>query len=81
MPNELDSQSVIMNRIVMYTSDIRILTDKSESYARKEIQNLKKVLNKEKHQKVTIKEYCNYYGFNIEEVIAVLSKTDLKKEF
>ncbi|WP_396167566.1 hypothetical protein [Flavobacterium sp.] len=68
-----------MNRIVIYTADIMVLTDKSESYARKEIQNLKKVLNKEKHQKVTIKEYCQYYGFNIDEVLSVLSKKSLKK--
>ena len=68
-----------MNRIVIYTADIMKLTDKSESYARKEIQNLKKVLQKEKHQKVTIKEYCQYYGFNIEEVLAVLSKNNQKK--
>ncbi len=63
-----------MDRIVIYVSDIMLLTDKSESYARKEIQKLKKALNKEKHQKVTIKEYCQYYGFNINEVLAVLSK-------
>ncbi len=63
-----------MNRIVMYPSDIIQLTGKSESYARKEIQNLKKVLNKEKHQKVTIKEYCLYYGFCLEEVLGVLFK-------
>jgi hypothetical protein len=68
-----------MRRIVIYTADIMILTDKSESYARKEIQNLKRALNKEKHQKVTIKEYCQYYGFNIDEVLAVLSKRDYKK--
>jgi hypothetical protein len=65
-----------MTRIVMYPSDIIILTDKSESYARKEIQNLKRVLNKEPHQKVTIKEYCHYYGFNLEEVLGILSKFD-----
>jgi len=68
-----------MTRIVIYPSDIIILTNKSESYARKEIQNLKKVLNKEKHQKVTIKEYCQYYGFNLEEVLSILSKFDLQK--
>ena len=70
-----------MNRIVIYTADIMELTDKSESYARKEIQTLKKVLHKEKHQKVTIKEYCQYYGFNVEEVVAVLSKKNLKKVY
>ncbi|WP_291102580.1 MULTISPECIES: hypothetical protein [unclassified Flavobacterium] len=68
-----------MTRIVIYPSDIIILTDKSESYARKEIQNLKKALNKEPHQKVTIKEYCRYYGFNLEEVLGVLSKYELQK--
>ena len=62
-----------MKRIVIYTSDIIMLTDKSESYARKEIQNLKKALKKEKHQKVTIKEYCCYYGIPEEEVLGVLS--------
>ena len=68
-----------MKRIVIYTSDIRILTDKSESYARKEIQNLRKVLNKEKHQKVTIREYCSYYGYVEEEVLEALSVSTLKK--
>ena len=67
-----------MKRIVIYPSDIRILTDKSESYARKEIQNLKKVLNKEAHQKVTIREYCIYYGFNEKQVLEALSIPDLK---
>ncbi|SHG31116.1 hypothetical protein SAMN05443549_103216 [Flavobacterium fluvii] len=66
-----------MDRIVIYTSDIMLLTDKSESYARKEIQILKKALNKEKHQKVTIKEYCRYYDFCIEDVLDVLSKRNL----
>jgi hypothetical protein len=68
-----------MTRIVIYPSDIIILTNKGESYARKEIQNLKKALHKEKHQKVTIKEYCLYYGFNLEEVLSILSKFDLHK--
>ncbi|PRZ20064.1 MULTISPECIES: hypothetical protein [Flavobacterium] len=68
-----------MKRIVIYPNDIRMLTDKSESYARKEIQNLKRVLNKEPHQKVTIKEYCHYYGLNLEEVLGVLSKFDMQK--
>ena len=63
----------------MYPSDVMMLTDKSESYARKEIQKLKKALNKEKHQKVTIKEYCHYYGLILEEVLGVLSKRNIRK--
>ena len=61
----------------MYPSDVMMLTDKSESYARKEIQKLKKALNKEKHQKATIKEYCQYYDLNMEEVLGVLSKKNI----
>jgi hypothetical protein len=68
-----------MDRIIMYPSDVMMLTDKSESYARKEIQKLKKALNKEKHQKVTIKEYCHYYGLILEEVLGVLSKRNIRK--
>ncbi|WP_158727938.1 MULTISPECIES: hypothetical protein [unclassified Flavobacterium] len=67
-----------MNRIVLYPSDIVLLTDKSESYARKEIQNLKKVLKKEPHQKITIKEYCIYYGFEYQEVVAVLLRSKVQ---
>lgn len=67
-----------MTRIVIYPNDIVILTEKSDSYARKEIQNLKRALKKAKHQKVTIKAYCTYYGFDINEVIGVLSKFEIK---
>ena len=68
-----------MNRIVIYPSDIIILTGKSESYARKEIQNIKRELNKRSCQKITIREYCAYYGFDFSEVIAVLSKFEIKQ--
>jgi hypothetical protein len=68
-----------MDRIIMYPSDVMMLTDKSESYARKEIQKLKKALNKEPHQKVTIKEYCHYYGLILDEVLRVLSKRSMQK--
>ena len=67
-----------MTRIVIYPSDIIILTEKSESYARKEIQSLKTALKKQQHQKVTIKEYCQYYGFDMAEVLSVLSKFEIK---
>ena len=64
----------VMNRIIIYSSDIMRLTDKSESFARKEIRDLKKFLNKDKHQKVSIKEYCLYYGLTLEDVLKVLFK-------
>jgi len=68
-----------MIRIVIYPSDIMLITSKSESYARKTIQIIKKRLNKAKHQLVTIKEYCHYANLSVDEVIAVLSKYELNK--
>ena len=67
-----------MIRIVIYPSDIMALTNKSNSYARKEIQRIKKALNKLEHQKVIIKEYCEYYAFDINEVTALLDKFERK---
>lgn len=63
-----------MNRIIMYTNDIIRLTDKSESYARKEMQKIKTALHKKPFQKVTIREYCHYYGLDHDEVVNVLGK-------
>ncbi len=68
-----------MIRIVIYPSDIMLITSKSESYARKTIQIIKKRLNKAKHQLVTIKEYCHYSALDVDEVIAILSKYELNK--
>lgn len=78
---KLKNWLIKMIRIVIYPSDVMLLTNKSESYARRSIQNLKKNLNRDKHQAVTIKEYCHYYGLEIDEVIALLSKYELKKAF
>ncbi|MFZ2284757.1 MAG: hypothetical protein WAV86_12855 [Lutibacter sp.] len=68
-------------KLLIYPSDIILLTDKSESYARKEIQKLKLALKKEKHQKVTIKEYCQYYDIDYNDVLSVLEKPAFKRVF
>ena len=65
-----------MVRIVIYPKDIVRLTNKSESYARKELHRIKKALNKQSHHKITIKEYCEYYDFNLNEVTILLEKFD-----
>ncbi len=69
-----------MNRkLLIYPSDIMLLTGKSESYARKEIQKLRIALKKEKHQKVTIKEYCQYYDIDYNDVLTALEQPAFKK--
>ena len=55
-----------MSRIIIYPKDIQQITGKSERQCRNIIANIKKVLNKEKHQSVTIHEFCDYMGINFE---------------
>jgi hypothetical protein len=51
-----------MERICIYPKDIQIITGKSEREARNSIITIKSKLNKEKHQAITIQEFCNYIG-------------------
>lgn len=57
-----------MNRICIYPKDVQIVTGKSERYGRSIIKTIKEHLNKESHQLVTIDEFCDYMGFNVDEV-------------
>ncbi len=57
-----------MKRVVIYPKDVMIITGKSERYARYLIQRIKKHLNKEDHQVVSITEFCSYMGLKIGEV-------------
>jgi hypothetical protein len=47
-----------------------IITGKSERYSRYLIQRIKKHLNKEDHQLVSITEFCSYMGLDRDEVEA-----------
>lgn len=50
----------------------------NRSYARKEIKRIKKALNKQDQHMLTIKEYCEYYAFDINEVTTLLDKFERK---
>ena len=45
-----------MKRICIFTQDIQLITGKSDRNCRKILSDIKKSLNKEKHQMVTIEE-------------------------
>jgi hypothetical protein len=57
-----------MNRICIYPKDIQIITGKSDRQSRNIIAIIKKTLDKEKHQSVTIEEFCEYMGLKLVEV-------------
>lgn len=57
-----------MNRICVYTKDIQQITGKSDKTCRSIMNKIRKHLNKEKYQSITIAEFCNYQGLDIQEV-------------
>ena len=58
--------------MVIYAKDIEKVTGKSDRYARKVMAALRKKLGKEKHQCVSMGEFCNYIGLSREEVYEYL---------
>jgi hypothetical protein len=56
------------NRICIYPKDIQVLTGKSERYARKVVAQIRRHYSKDKNQLLTIKEFCDYMGLEINEV-------------
>ena len=57
-----------MERICIYPKDVQVITGKSERWGRDIIKKIKETYNKEKHQLVTIEEFCNYTGLSPELV-------------
>jgi hypothetical protein len=57
-----------MKRLIIYPKDIQLITGKSERQSRNSIMLIKKKLNKDKHQLVTVEEFCNYMGLDVEVI-------------
>jgi len=58
-----------MKRICIYPQDIQKITGKSERQCRNIINDIKIYFKKQKHQVVTIDEFCNYMGLKQEQII------------
>ena len=63
---------MIKKRICIYPQDVQLITGKSERYGRKIIKNIKDKLKKQKHQLVTIDEFCEYMGIEKEKVNSLI---------
>ena len=60
-------------RICIYPKDIQRITGRSERYGRNIIQEIKMKLNKAPHQFVTIHEFAEYSGLDLELVKTMIS--------
>jgi hypothetical protein len=56
-----------MKRIAIYPKDIMIITGKSERSAREILKKIKTHYRKDKHQIVTVDEFCNFMGIKHSE--------------
>lgn len=55
-------------KAVIYPKDIMRITGKSERHSRDLLKKIKVHLGKEKHQYVSLQDFCKYMGLKIEEV-------------
>ena len=63
-----------MKRITIDPSDIEILIGRDIGTAQKLLRTIKDALGKKKHQRVTIKEFCDYIGFPFEDTCNMINK-------
>ena len=63
---------MIPKRICIYPKDVQIITGRSERYSGKLISDIKKHLNKETHQLVTVEEFSKYMGIKSDDVTAAI---------
>lgn len=59
---------MIEKRVCIYPKDIQRITGRSERYGRKILQDIRKYLGKESHQFITINEFSEYSGIELEIV-------------
>jgi hypothetical protein len=62
-----------LKRAVIYSKDIELITGKSGRYARKIMSRMRKKLGKEKHQLISLGEFCAYMGLPEAEIHDYLS--------
>ena len=63
----------IKGSMIITPKDIQIITGKHYSKALVEHELVRDALGKPKHGKLTIKEYCEYFQLNYQEVITHLN--------
>jgi hypothetical protein len=61
-----------MSRICIYPQDIQQITGKSERQSRNILNDIKVFYKKQRHQLITIKEFCDYMGLSYNDVINFL---------
>ena len=61
-----------MKNIIIYPKDIERITGRTDRYGRKLITRIKKHLNKKDHQFITLDEFCDFTGLDINTIKSIL---------
>ena len=59
-------------RVCIYPKDVQRITGKSYRYSRLLLITIKKNLNKQEHQLISIDEFCQYTGLTTEQVLPLI---------
>jgi len=59
-------------RVCLYPKDIQLITGRSYNSSLNLLNKIKKHLAKEKHQFVSLEEFCSYTALNAEEVARLI---------
>lgn len=62
-----------LKRVCIYPKDIQRITGKSERYGRKMLNDIKHYFDKKPHQFITIEEFAQYSGIQIDIVNKYIS--------
>ncbi|MBT1688111.1 hypothetical protein [Dawidia soli] len=63
-----------LKRVVIYSKDIEVITGRSGRYARKVMTRIRRALGKQRHQLVSLGEFCAYTGLPEDEVARYLDR-------
>ncbi len=69
-----------MKQICIYPKEVAILLGKSLTTAQSLVRTIKDVHGKDKHQALTIREFCVYMGLPFSDVFNMINKVKATKE-
>lgn len=61
-----------MKKVIITTGDIQNVIGIGERQARNIISKMRDYYSKEKHQLITVKEFCDYYGIKYDDICSKL---------
>ena len=57
-------------KLIIRNGDVQRILEVTERQARNKMRQIRHYIKKEKHQVITVKEFCDYIGLQYEDVIS-----------